>query len=410
MQARMARFVGIIKADPAVATVMAFNGGAGATNTGAVFVSLKPREARDASADQIIARLRPKLSQVPGATLYLQAGQDLRVGAVRSNAQYQYAIQTENLEELDRWGPILLREMRKLPALTDVSSEQQNSGLQAALVYDRATAARLGLTPQMIDDTLYDAFGQRQVSTMFTPLNQYHVVMEVEPRFWQSPAGLDEIYLHPTGGGEIPLSAVTHFEPTTAPLAVNHQGLLPSVMVSFNLAPGVALSDAVAAIQRMQQRIGMPATIHGSVMGTLQAFQSSLASEPLLIAMALAAVYVVLGILYESYLHPVTILSTLPSAGVGAVLALLICRMDLSVIALVGIILLIGIVKKNAIMMIDFALDAERSEGLSSREAIYQACLKRFRPIMMTTMAAMLGALPLAIAFADASPLPPPPA
>jgi multidrug efflux pump len=408
MQARMARFVGIIKSDPAVATVMAFNGGggpAGAANTGTVFVSLKPREARDASADQIIARLRPKLSQVPGATLYLQAGQDLRVGAVRSNAQFQYAIQTGNLKELDHWGPILLTEMRKLPALTDVSSDQQNSGLQASLVYDRATAARLGLTPQMIDDTLYDAFGQRQVSTMFTPLNQYHVVMEVEPRFWQSPAGLDEIYLHPPGGGEIPLSAVTHFEPTTAPLAVNHQGLLPSVMVSFNLAPGIALSDAVAAIERMQQRIGMPSTIHGSVMGTLQAFQSSLASEPLLIALALAAVYVVLGILYESYLHPVTILSTLPSAGVGAVLALLICRMDLSVIALVGIILLIGIVKKNAIMMIDFALVAERTEGKSPAESIRQACLLRFRPILMTTAAALLGAVPLALGTGTGSEL-----
>jgi multidrug efflux pump len=405
MQARMARFVGIIKSDPAVATVMAFSGGGRATNTGTVFVSLKPREARDASADQIIARLRPKLSQVPGASLYLQAGQDLRVGAVRSNAQYQYAIQTGNLEELNHWGPILLAEMRKLPALTDVSSDQQNSGLQAALVYDRATAARLGLTPQMIDDTLYDAFGQRQVSTIFTPLNQYHVVMEVEPRFWQSPAGLDTIYLHPPAGGEIPLSAVTHFEPTTAPLAVNHQGLLPSVMVSFNLAPGIALSDAVAAIDRMQQRIGMPATVHGSVMGTLQAFHSSLASEPLLIALALAAVYVVLGILYESYLHPITILSTLPSAGVGAVLALLICRMDLSVIALVGIILLIGIVKKNAIMMIDFALVAERTEGKSPAESIRQACLLRFRPILMTTTAALLGAVPLALGTGTGSEL-----
>jgi multidrug efflux pump subunit AcrB len=324
---------------------------------------------------------------------------------VRSNAQYQYAIQTGNLEELDRWGPILLTEMRKLSALADVSSDQQNSGLQASLVYDRATAARLGLTPQMIDDTLYDAFGQRQVSTMFTQLNQYHVVMEVEPRFWQSPAGLDEIYIHPPGGGEIPLSAVTHFEPATAPLAVNHQGLLPSVMVSFNLAPGVALSDAVAAIESMQERIGMPATIHGSVMGTLQAFQSSLASEPLLIALALAAVYVVLGILYESYLHPVTILSTLPSAGVGAVLALLICRMDLSVIALVGMILLIGIVKKNAIMMIDFALVAERMEGKSPAESILQACLLRFRPILMTTTAALLGAVPLALGTGTGSEL-----
>jgi multidrug efflux pump subunit AcrB len=295
--------------------------------------------------------------------------------------------------------------MRKLSALADVSSDQQNSGLQASLVYDRATAARLGLTPQMIDDTLYDAFGQRQVSTMFTQLNQYHVVMEVEPRFWQSPAGLDEIYIHPPGGGEIPLSAVTHFEPATAPLAVNHQGLLPSVMVSFNLAPGVALSDAVAAIESMQERIGMPATIHGSVMGTLQAFQSSLASEPLLIALALAAVYVVLGILYESYLHPVTILSTLPSAGVGAVLALLICRMDLSVIALVGMILLIGIVKKNAIMMIDFALVAERMEGKSPAESILQACLLRFRPILMTTTAALLGAVPLALGTGTGSEL-----
>jgi multidrug efflux pump len=408
MQARTARFVDIIKSDPAVATVMAFSGGGGpggASNTGTMFVSLKPLEARDASADQIIARLRPKLAQVAGASLYLQAGQDLRVGAVRSNAEFQYAIQTGDLKELDQWGPILLAEMRKLPALTDVSSNQQNGGLQASLVYDRETAARLGLTPQMIDNTLYDAFGQRPVSTMYTQLNQYHVVMEVAPSFWQSPAGLDAIYLHPSGGGEIPLSAVTHFERTTAPLAVNHQGLLPSVMVSFNLAPGIALSDAVAAIERMQQQIGMPATIHGSVMGTLQAFQSSLASEPLLIALALAAVYVVLGILYESYLHPVTILSTLPSAGLGAVLALLICRIDLSVIALVGIILLIGIVKKNAIMMIDFALAAERTEGKSPVESIRQACLLRFRPILMTTAAALLGAVPLALGTGTGSEL-----
>jgi multidrug efflux pump len=400
MQARLVTFVDIVKSDPAVATVMAFTGGGGpggTTNTGRMFISLVPLEERKVSADQVIARLRPKLSRVAGASLYLQASQDLRIGGVQSNAQYQYAIQTDNLQDLETWGPILLREMRKRPELTDVSSNQQNGGLQASIVYDRATAARLGLTPQMIDNTLYDAFGQRQVSTIFTQLNQYHVVMEVEPRFWQSPAGLDAIYLHPPGGGEVPLSAVAHFAPSTAPLAVNHQGLLPSVMVSFNLAPGVALSQATTAIDEVQRTIGMPGTIHGSVTGTLQAFQSSLATEPLLIAMALVAVYIVLGLLYESYLHPITILSTLPSAGLGAVLALLICGMDLSVIALVGIILLIGIVKKNAIMMIDFALAAERTEGKSAVESIEQACILRFRPILMTTTAALLGALPLAL-------------
>jgi multidrug efflux pump len=399
MQARLVTFVDIVKSDPAVATVMAFTGGGAgtATNTGRMFISLRPLEERKVSADQVIARLRPKLARVPGASLYLQASQDLRIGGVQSNAQYQYAIQTDNLQDLEKWGPILLREMRKRPELTDVSSDQQNGGLQASIVYDRATAARLGITPQMIDDTLYDAFGQRQVSTIFTQLNQYHVVMEVEPSFWQSPAGLDAIYLHPPGGGEVPLSAVAHFAPATAPLAVNHRGLLPSVMVSFNLAPGVALSQATAAIDEVQRTIGMPGAIHGSVTGTLQAFQSSLASEPLLIAMALVAVYIVLGILYESYLHPITILSTLPSAGLGAVLALLICGMDLSVIALVGVILLIGIVKKNAIMMIDFALAAERTEGKSPAESIEQACILRFRPILMTTTAALLGALPLAL-------------
>jgi multidrug efflux pump len=399
MQARLVTFVDIVKSDPAVATVMAFTGGGAGTttNTGRMFISLRPLEERKVSADQVIARLRPKLARVPGASLYLQASQDLRIGGVQSNAQYQYAIQTDNLRDLEKWGPILLREMRKRPELTDVSSDQQNGGLQASIVYDRATAARLGITPQMIDDTLYDAFGQRQVSTIFTQLNQYHVVMEVEPGFWQSPAGLDAIYLHPPGGGEVPLSAVAHFAPATAPLAVNHRGLLPSVMVSFNLAPGVALSEATAAIDEVQRTIGMPGAIHGSVTGTLQAFQSSLASEPLLIAMALVAVYIVLGILYESYLHPITILSTLPSAGLGAVLALLICGMDLSVIALVGVILLIGIVKKNAIMMIDFALAAERTEGKSPAESIEQACILRFRPILMTTTAALLGALPLAL-------------
>jgi len=289
--------------------------------------------------------------------------------------------------------------------VTDVNSDQQNSGLQASLDYDRATAQRLGITPQDIDATLYDAFGQRQVSTMYKQLNQYHVVMEVEPRYWQSPEGLKEIYLHPSGGGVVPLSAVAHYAPATAPLAVNHQGQFPAVTFSFNLAQGVALSDAVQAINQTEQSIGMPATIHGSFAGTAQAFQSSLASEPFLILAALLAVYIVLGILYESYIHPITILSTLPSAGVGAVLALLLTHMDLSLIALIGIILLIGIVKKNAIMMIDFALAAERGEGKSSRDAIFQACMLRFRPIMMTTMAALLGALPLALGTGTGSEL-----
>jgi multidrug efflux pump len=407
MRQRMTRFVDIVKADPAVASVVAFTGGGGGTttNTGRMFISLKPLDERQISADKVINRLRPKLATVSGASLFLQSAQDLRIGGRQGNAQYQYTIQSESLDDLIKWGPMLLEQMRKLPTLTDVNSDQQNNGLQASLVYDRLTASRMGITPQMIDDTLYDAFGQRQVSTLFTQLNQYHVVMEVEPRFWQSPEGLKEIYIHPTTGGVVPLSAFTHFEPTTAPLAVNHQGQFPSVTLSFNLAPGVALSDAVQAINQMEQSIGMPATIQGSFSGTLEAFQSSLASEPLLIIMALVAIYIVLGILYESYIHPITILSTLPSAGLGAVLALLLTGTDLSVIALIGIILLIGIVKKNAIMMIDFALAAERNDGKSSAEAIYQACLLRFRPIMMTTLAALLGALPLALGTGTGSEL-----
>jgi multidrug efflux pump len=399
MRQRITRFVDIIRADPAVANVMAFTGGGAGTttNTGRVFIALKPLEERDVSADQLINRLRPKLATVPGATLYLQAVQDLRVGGRLGNAQYQYTIQTDNLEDLTRWGPIILQEMRKLPGLADVNSDQQNNGLQASLVYDRWTASRLGITPQMIDDTLYDAFGQRQVSTMYTQLNQYHVVMEVERSFWQSPEGLKDIYVRGTSGGVVPLSAFTHYEPATAPLTVNHQRQFPSVTLSFNLAPGVALSDAVSRIHQLEQSMGMPATIHGSFSGTLQAYQESLATEPLLITAALVTIYIVLGILYESTIHPITILSTLPSAGVGALLALLLCRTELSVIALIGIILLIGIVKKNGIMMIDFALEAERQEGKSPQEAIYQACRLRFRPIMMTTMAALLGALPLAL-------------
>jgi multidrug efflux pump len=295
--------------------------------------------------------------------------------------------------------------MRKLKGFTDVNSDQQNDGLQASLIYDRPTAARLGISPEDINNTLYDAFGQRQVSTMFTPLNQYHVVMEVEPKYWQSPKGLDYIYLHSTNGGQVPLSAIARFDSRTAPITVSHQGQFPSVTVSFNLAPGMALSDAVDMIQELQQSLGMPATIHGSFSGTLQAFQASLATEPMLILTALLAVYIVLGILYESLIHPITILSTLPSAGVGAVLALMVFGTDLSVIAVIGMILLIGIVKKNAILMIDFAIAAEREQGIRPREAIYQACLLRFRPIMMTTLAAMFGALPLVIGLGAGSEL-----
>ncbi|MBO0797608.1 MAG: multidrug efflux RND transporter permease subunit [Blastocatellia bacterium] len=401
MRLRMARFVDIVKADPAVAGVVAFTGGGGpgggGTNTGRVFISLKPLNERKVNADVVINRLRPQLAQVPGASLFLQATQDLRIGGRSSNAQYQYTIQSDNLDDLRHWAPIMLEQMRKLPGLADVNTDQQDRGLQASLVYDRLTASRLGITPQMIDQTLYDAFGQRQVSTMFTPLNQYHVVMEVETSYWQSPEGLKNIYIRSSAGGMVPLSAITHYEPETTSLAVNHQGQFPAVTLSFNLAPGMSLSDAVREINEMEQGIGVPATIQGRFTGTLEAFQSSLANEPFLIAMALFAVYIVLGILYESYMHPITILSTLPSAGVGAVLALLISHMDLSVIALIGIILLIGIVKKNAIMMIDFALAAERNEGRSPAQAIYQACLLRFRPILMTTMAAIFGALPLAL-------------
>jgi multidrug efflux pump len=398
MQSAAGRFVNLIKSEPSVANVMAFTGGNGAANSGFIYLGLKPMGQRQLTSSQVINRLRPKLASVPGASVFMQAGQDLRIGGRQSNAQYQYTIQSDTLQDLVKWGPRLLQEMRKLPGFTDVNSDQQNNGLQVSLVYDRQTAARLGLSPQMIDNTLYDAFGQEQVSTMYTELNQYHVVMEVDPKFWQSPEGLNSIYLRSTNSsGQVPLSAIARFEPTTAPITVSHQGQFPSVTVSFNLAPGVALSDAVRTIHQMEQRIGMPARIQGSFSGTLQAFQTSLASEPILIITALLAVYIVLGILYESYIHPITILSTLPSAGVGAVLALMLFRTDLSVIAVIGVVLLIGIVKKNAIMMIDFALAAEREQGKRPRDAIFQACLLRFRPIMMTTLAAMFGALPLIV-------------
>ncbi len=405
MQGLTRKFVDLIKDDPAIAHVMAFTGGGGSVNTGSVYIGLKPLAQRKLTAAEVINRLRPKLTSLPGATVFLQAGQDLRIGGRQSNAQYQYTIQADNVQDLITWGPILLREMKQLPGFTDVNTNQQNSGLEAMLVYDRRTAARLGITPQTIDNTIYDAFGQAPVSTMYTALNQYFVVMEVAPQFWQTPEGLNQIYVRGAGGRVVPLGAIAHFEPRTAPLGINHQGQFPSVTVSFNLAPGLALSDATRAINNMQEQIGLPPTVHGLFSGTLQAYQASLATEPFLIAAALLAVYIVLGILYESYIHPLTILSTLPSAGVGAVLALLAFKTDLSVIALIGIVLLIGIVKKNGILMVDFAINAERTEGAAPLDAIRQACLLRFRPILMTTMAALLGALPLALGLGTGSEL-----
>jgi multidrug efflux pump len=399
MKRKIQTLVGIVKTDPGVDTVIGFSGGGGGTttNTGRVFISLKPIDVRKATADQIINRLRPKLSRVAGATLVLQAVQDVRIGGRQSAAQYQYTIQSDNLNELNEWGPKLLKTMRGIHQLTDVTSDAQNNGLAANLVIDRPTASRLGITPQAIDNILYDAFGEREIATTFTPINQYFVVMEVDPRFWQDPGALKNVYVASSGGGMVPLDSFTHFQSQTAPLAVNHSGVFPSVTISFNLAPGVALGDAVTLIDNAERAGGVPTTITGSYSGTAQAFQVSLANEPLLILAAVLAVYVVLGILYESYIHPITILSTLPSAGVGALLALLIAKTSLSVVALIGVILLIGIVKKNAIMMIDFALEVERREQKSPKDAVFQACLLRFRPIMMTTMAALLGGLPLAL-------------
>jgi multidrug efflux pump len=398
MRQLLQQFVTLVGEDPAVANVVGFTGGqAGAVNTGRLFVALKPLAERQISADQVIARLRGKVARVPGARLVMQANQDLRVGGRSSGAQYQFTLQGDNVRELNEWAPRVLNKMRSLPGLTDVNSDQQDRGLEASLIIDRTTASRLGVSAAAIDDTLYDAFGQRPVSTMYKQLNQYRVILEVEPRFWQNPDGLQHIYVRSANRNLVPLSAFTHYAPSNTPLTVNHQGLFPAVTISFNLTPGTALGDAVTAIERTTREIGLPATIRGSFQGVAQAFQDSLANQPMLIAAALVAVYIVLGILYESYIHPITILSTLPSAGVGALLALLLYGTDLSFIAIIGIILLIGIVKKNAIMMIDFALEAERNEGKSPVEAISQACLLRFRPIIMTTMAALLGGLPLAL-------------
>jgi len=369
---------------------------AGRPTPAACFIALKPLAERKISADLVIARLRPKLGRIPGATLYLQANQDIRVGGRNSAAQYQYTMRGDNLDDLTAYAPRMFQEIAKIPIIVDVNSDQQNRGLQSLVTYDRATAARFGISPQLIDNTLYDAFGQRQVSTMYKPLNQYHVVMEVAPVYWQNPEILRNIYVRAPSGAQVPLSAFAQFAPATAPLSVNHQGLFPAITISFNLRPGVALGDAEDAIQAAAEKVRLPPTIQTMFVGTAQAYRQSLDNQPILIGAALLTVYLVLGILYESYIHPITILSTLPSAGVGALLALTITHTDLTVIAMIGIILLIGIVKKNAIMMIDFALAAERLEGKNARDAIFEACLLRFRPILMTTMAAMLGAVPLA--------------
>jgi multidrug efflux pump len=457
MQQKLAQFVATIKKDPAVETAVGFTGG-GQTNSGFVFVSLLPLSERHISADGVIARLRRAMAVIPGATLFLQAVQDIRVGGRASNAQYQYTLQGPTLEELNEWSPKIAAALQGVPLLTDVNSDQQNKGLESDLVIDRDAAAQLGITVSQIDNTLYDAFGQRQVSTIYVARNQYHVIMEVAPRFWQNPETLKDVYVSTSGGSVtgsqatnavsgtvvapgvsstsanaqaarnaatnsigltgngaastgaavstsqetmIPLSAVARFKQGSTPLAVNHQGLLVANTISFNLAPNASLSDAVSAVDATMNRIGVPSTIRGTFQGTAKAFQDSLSNEPYLILAALVTIYIVLGVLYESYIHPLTILSTLPSAGVGALLALMAFHTEFSIMALIGVILLIGIVKKNAIMMIDFALEAERGRGLNSFDAIYEACLLRFRPIMMTTMAALLGAVPLAIGMGD---------
>jgi multidrug efflux pump len=390
----------VILNDPAVATLSSFIGidGTNVTlNSGRMLITLKPLEERRVSVGTVIDRLRSSLAQVGGITLYLQPVQDLTVEDRVSRTQYQYSLEDPNLVELTTWAPRLVERLRTLPELRDVASDQQDQGLETSVRIDRATASRLGITPQMIDDALYNAFGQRQVSTIFTQLNQYRVVLEVKPDFRQGPEALQQIYLRSSTAGQVPLSAFTFIEERATPLAVNHQGQFPAVTVSFNLAPRTSLGHAVQAIETAKQDLGMPITVQARFQGAARAFQASLANEPLLILAAVITVYIVLGVLYESWIHPVTILSTLPSAGVGALLALFAARLDLSVIALIGIILVIGIVMKNAIMMIDFALDAQRSEGRPAREAIYQACLLRFRPILMTTMAAILGGVPLAL-------------
>jgi len=460
MEKKLTDFINLVKQDPAVDTVVGFTGG-GQTNGGMIFAALKPKAERKLSADQVMARLRPQLNQVAGARLFMQPVQDIRIGGRQGNSLYQYTLQSDSVQELYTWAPKLTEALQRLPTLTDVNSDQQQNGLEVDLTIDRDTASRLGLTPTAIDNTLYDAFGQRTVSTIYNALNQYHVVMEVAPQFWQSPDTLQNLWVSTSGGAVsgsassnavagtvtssqtesntsaaalannaarnlatnrlassggsastgaavstaaasmVPLAAFSHYGPGNTPLSINHQGPFVATTISFNLAENVSLSEATAAIRNAENQIGMPSTIHGSFQGTARSFQQSLDNQPMLILAALVAVYIVLGVLYESFIHPITILSTLPSAGAGAVLALRLFNLDFSLIALIGVILLIGIVKKNAIMMIDFALDAQRHQGLSPADAIYAAATLRFRPIMMTTMAALLGALPLALGTGD---------
>jgi multidrug efflux pump len=447
----------VILKDPAVESLSSFIGIDGTNqtlNSGRMLINLKPLDQRKMNASDVIRRLQPNLEKIEGITLYMQPVQDITVDDRVSRTQYQYTLEDPDANELNLWTAKLMEKLKQIPELEDLATDQQTQGLAASLVIDRVTASRMGITPNMIDQTLYDGFGQRQVDTMYTQLNQYHVIIETMPEFQKNPAKLQDIYVRSaiapsatstgssssnsitngivtagtatggssgspspsasssalpgsgsanptavatTNGAAVPLSAFTHFESKTAPLSVNHQGQFPVVTLSFNLAPNASLGEATKAIEKAQQEIGMPLSIQAAFQGTAASFQASLSNEPILILAALVTVYIVLGILYESYIHPLTILSTLPSAGVGAILALLICGSELSVVALIGIILLIGIVKKNGIMMIDFALEAERKEGKSSEEAIYEACLLRFRPIMMTTMAALLGGLPLAL-------------
>jgi multidrug efflux pump len=408
MSQRQQAVAAVILKDPAVASLSSFIGVDGTNttpNSGRIQINLKPRDQRDASASEIIRRLQPELAKVEGMTLFMQPVQDLTVESQVSRTQYQYSMEGTDAQELSTWASRLVAQLKNSPQLRDVASDQQNNGLQADLLIDRDSASRLGILPQAIDDTLYDAFGQRQVSTIFTQLNQYHVVLEVDPQFRQNPDSLRNIYVKSASGTQVPLASFAHFQNSNTALAINHLGQFPVVTLSFNLAPGVSLGEATRAIDDVEQQINLPASIHTSFQGTAAAFRNSLSSEPWLILAAIITVYIVLGVLYESYIHPITILSTLPSAGVGAILALIITRNDLSVVALIGIILLIGIVKKNAIMMIDFALEAEREEHKPPEEAIFQASLLRFRPIMMTTMAALLGGLPLALGSGTGSEL-----
>ncbi len=408
MKKKLIQCVSIIKQDPAVANIAAFIGsgpGGNTSNTGSVFIMLKVPKHQNIPTEQVLTRLRSKLAVIKGATLYMQSAQDLTIGGRISAAQFQYTMSSDSLQDLATWTPRIMEQLAKIPGIADLNNDQLNHGLQLFVNVDHDTASRFGITPEQIDQVLYHAFGQSLISVMYMPMNQYFVVMNVAQKYWQYPKVLDEIYVLSAAGNEVPLSAFASFKPGSTLLSVNHQSQTPAATFSFNLAPGTSLGGAVNTITDMIRNMGLPPTMRGSFQGTAQAFQESFSNEKYLIMAALLAVYIVLGMLYESLIHPLTILSTLPSAGVGALLALILCRTDLSIIAFIGIILLIGIVKKNAIMMIDFALDAERHENKSPREAIYEAALLRFRPIMMTTMAALLGALPLVIGFGVGSEL-----